>query len=223
MPLSWNEIRNRALAFSREWAEESSEVAEGKTFLDNFFEVFGVNRRRVANFEKKVKIFDGKDGYIDLLWKGVLLVEQKSRGKDLNRAYSQAKDYFPGIGDKELPQYVLVTDFARFRLFDLDEGTDLEIPLEKLHKNVHLFGFMAGYKPTAFREQDPVNVEAAERMGLLHDKLKTTGYAGHVLEIYLVRLLYCLFAEDTGIFEPWQFQELIDQRTSVDGSDLALS
>jgi hypothetical protein len=118
MPLSWNEIKDRALKFSREWAEESSEDGEAKSFLDAFFNVFGVKRRRVATFEQRSKKIDGKDGYIDLLWKGILLVEHKSRGKDLDRAYQQAKDYFPGIKDRDLPRYILVCDFARFRLFD---------------------------------------------------------------------------------------------------------
>jgi hypothetical protein len=48
MPLSWNEIRDRSLAFSREWANECSEDAEAKSFWDGFFNVFGITRRRVA-------------------------------------------------------------------------------------------------------------------------------------------------------------------------------
>jgi hypothetical protein len=78
MPLSWNEIRDRALAFSREWADECSEDAEAKSFWDGFFNVFGSTRRRVASFEAPVKRDTGT-GFIDLLWKGVLLVEHKSR------------------------------------------------------------------------------------------------------------------------------------------------
>src|SRR5262245_26442358 len=113
MPLSWNEIRDRALAFSREWAAESSEDAEAKSFWDQFFNVFGVTRRRLASFEQPVKQPDGHTGYIDLLWKGVILVEHKSRGKDLDRAFKQAKDYFAGLKDRDLPKYVLVSDFAR--------------------------------------------------------------------------------------------------------------
>jgi len=116
MPLSWNEIKDRALRFSREWTDESSEDAEAKSFWDGFFDVFGLSRRRVATFEKRVKKLDGKDGYVDLLWKGVLLIEHKSRGKDLDRAHAQARDYFHGLTDAELPKYLLVSDFARFRL-----------------------------------------------------------------------------------------------------------
>jgi hypothetical protein len=220
MPLSWNEIRARVLVFSREWADESSEDAEGKSFWDGFFNVFGITRRRVASFEKKVKRIDGKDGYIDLLWKGVLLVEQKSRGKDLDRAYAQATDYFPGLKERDLPRYVLVSDFARFRLYDLETGENNEFPLRDLHKNIRWFGFIAGYQPHEIRPQDPANIQAAERMGRLYDRLRESGYKGHPLQVYLVRLLFCLFAEDTGIFEKQQFREFIERRTAEDGSDL---
>ncbi|MGH8183857.1 MAG: type IIL restriction-modification enzyme MmeI, partial [Rhodanobacteraceae bacterium] len=223
MPLSWNEIKDRALRFSREWADESSEDAEAQTFLNAFFNVFGVSRRRVANFERKVKKIDGRDGYIDLLWKGVLLVEQKSRGKNLDRAHHQARDYFHGLTDAELPRYLLVSDFARFRLYDLEGDREpIEFALKDLHKYVRVFGFIAGYQARAFKDEDPVNIEAAERMGKLHDALKAAGYAGHDLEVLLVRLLFCLFAEDTGIFPRAAFYDLIAQRTAADGSDLGL-
>ena len=225
MPLSWNEIRARALTFSNEWSGESSEGAEAKSFWDGFFHIFGVSRRRIASFEKRVKKIDGRDGYIDLLWKGVLLIEHKSRGKDLDRAYRQALDYFPGIKERDLPRYMVVSDFARFRLYDLDADLDKssaehEFALEDLHKNVHRFAFIAGYQTHKIKEQDPVNIKAAELMGKLHDQLRAIGYAGHDLEVYLVRLLFCLFAEDTGIFQRQQFQDYIEQRTFADGSDL---
>src|SRR6185312_16160409 len=81
MALSWKEIKDCALKFSREWADKASEDAEAQSFWNGFFDVFGVSRRRFANFERRVKKIDDKDGYIDLLRKGVLLVEHKSRGR----------------------------------------------------------------------------------------------------------------------------------------------
>ena len=120
MPLSWNEIRDRSLAFTRKWADECFGDAEAKIFWDGFFNVFGITRRRVASFEAPVKKGDGHGGFIDLLWKGVLLVEHKSLGKDLNRAAKQAFDCFPGLKERDLPRYVLFSDFARFRLYDLE-------------------------------------------------------------------------------------------------------
>lgn len=225
MPLSWNEIKSRALAFSREWAHDRSEDAEAKSFWDNFFNVFGVSRRRLASFEEPIKRrADGgrtATGYIDLFWRGVLLVEHKSRGRNLDRAYTQAIDYFPGIPERDLPRYVLVSDFARLRLYDLDAGEHWEFPLADLHKQVRLFGFIAGYQTRAPRPQDPVNLKAAERMGRLHDHLKAAGYAGHPLEVLLVRLLFCLFADDTGLFQPAQaFREWLESDTAADGRDL---
>jgi len=221
MPLSWNEIKTRALAFSKEWQQESAEDAEAKSFWDNYFNVFGISRKRVASFEEPVKKLGDKQGFIDLFWKGVLIVEHKSRGKSLDKAYTQALDYFDGIRERDLPKYVLVSDFARFRLYDLEENEQHEFELKDLHKNVRLFGFIAGYQTHKIQEQDPVNIKAAEQMGKLHDQMKDVGYSGHPLELYLVRLLFCLFAEDTGIFERQQFRDYIEQRTGEDGSDLA--
>lgn len=220
MPLSWNEIRSRALAFSNDWSAAVSESAEAQTFWNGFFDIFGITRRRIASFEKRTKKIDGKDGYIDLLWKGVLLIEHKSRGKDLVRAYEQAIEYFPGLKDKELPRYILVSDFARFRLYDLEENTQHQFALKDLHKHINRFAFIAGYQTHKIKEQDPVNIKAAELMGKLHDQLYAIGYTGHQLEVYLVRLLFCLFAEDTGIFRRQQFQDHLKNRTAEDGSDL---
>ena len=221
MPLSWNDIRDRAQSFAREWKHTASEDAEAKSFLDAFFEVFGVQRRKVASFERRVKKLDQREGYIDLLWKGPLLVEQKSRGKSLDRAYKQAIDYFPGLSDDELPRYILVSDFWRFELHDLDEGQVHTFELKDLPRKVHLFHFIAGYRRHRVRDEDPINQRAANEVGELHDALKVDGYGGHALEIFLVRLLFCLFADHTGIFQPKDlFTDLIEQHTRTDGSDL---
>ncbi len=222
MPLSWNEIKDRSIAFSQEWKDETSERAEAQTFWNNFFSVFGISRRRVASFEQPVKKLDHKQGFIDLLWKGVILVEHKSRGKNLDKATQQAKDYFPNLKEIELPRYILVSDFQRFRLYDLDTDTSTEFELKDFVNYVHLFGFIAGYEKRVYKDEDPVNIKAAELMGQLHDRLKEIGYTGHDLEVYLVRLLFCLFADDTGIFEKGIFWQYIDLNTKADGSDLAM-
>ncbi len=222
MPLSLNEIKKRAVAFSKEWENETSEDAEAKSFWDGFFNVFGIPRRRVATFEESVKKIDDSHGYIDLLWKGKLLIEHKSRGKSLDKAYKQAKDYFPGLKDAELPQYILVCDFQHFRLYDLDTNEHYDFTLNKLVDHIRRFDFISGYTQHRIREQDPINIDAAQMMGKLHDKLKVNGYEGHKLELYLVRLVFCLFADDTGIFEPGIFYDFLD-RTKEDGSDLARS
>ncbi len=221
MPLSWNEIKTRANTFSKEWVAESREDAEAKSFWDAFFNIFGITRRRIASFEEPVKKSDDKGGFIDLLWRGQLLVEHKSRGKSLDKAFTQALDYFPGLKERDLPKYILVSDFSKFRLYNLETNEQIEFPLKDLYQNVKLFGFIAGYQTQIIKPQDPINIKAAERMGKLHDALKGVGYIGHALELYLVRLLFCLFAEDTTIFEKRLLQDYIETKTNEDGSDLA--
>lgn len=220
MALSWNEIKDRALKFSKEWADETKERAEKDSFWNDFFNVFGISRRRVATFEEPVKKLSGNQGFIDLFWKGTLLVEHKSKGKSLDKAFEQATDYFPGLKEHELPKYILVSDFERIKLYDLDERTNYEFHVSELYKHVKRFGFIAGYQKRTFKEEDPVNIKAAELMGKLHDQLEAFGYEGSALEIYLVRLLFILFADDTSIFERNTFKEFIELKTKEDGSDL---
>ncbi|MBE0538709.1 MAG: class I SAM-dependent DNA methyltransferase, partial [Ignavibacterium sp.] len=222
MPLSWNEIKSRAVKFSKEWEDATEESAESQTFLNEFFEVFGISRRRVSTFEKPVKKLDGREGYIDLLWPGKILIEHKSKGRNLEKAKNQAIAYSFGLTEEELPKYILVCDFDRFDLHDLQENTQHEFLLKDLSKNVRLFSFIAGYQKSITKDEDPVNIAAAERVGKLHDKLKAVGYYGHELEVYLVRLVFCLFADDTNIFNKGIFEEYIKIKTSADGNDLGM-
>ncbi len=175
MPLSWNDIRDRDTAFAKEWSKETAERAESQTFWNEFFAIFGISRRRVASFDRPTIKATGTTGFNDLFWKGMLIAEHKSRGADLDKAYHQALDYFRGLKERDLPRWVVVTDFARFRLYDLDTNEKHEFSLSELPKHIKRFGFIAGYQVQAIREQDPVNVDAAERMGVLHDLLKASG------------------------------------------------
>ncbi|HOZ87719.1 MAG TPA: class I SAM-dependent DNA methyltransferase, partial [Bacteroidia bacterium] len=176
MALNWNEIKDRALKFSKEWEGTFNEDADAKSFLDAFFNVFGIDRRRVATFEHRVKKLDDADGYIDLLWKGVILIEMKSRGKNLEKAFEQSKLYIHGLKEHELPKYILVSDFEKFKIFDTEEGKTSEFLLKDLYKHVNLLGYLAGYIKREYKEQDPVNIKAAELMGKLHDRLEEIGY-----------------------------------------------
>lgn len=223
MHLSWNEIRARAARFAEDWKDARYERGESQTFYNEFFEVFGITRRRVASFEEPVRLLGERRGFLDLWWKGVLLVEQKSAGRDLARAKQQALDYFPGLRESELPRYILVCDFQNFELHDLDETRYVRFRLHELPAHIEDFAFILGVQKRTFRDQDPVNIEASELMGQLHDALKASGYTGHDLERILVRLVFCLFADDTGIFDQRDvFSDLIANRTNPDGSDTGL-
>ena len=221
MRLSWNEVRARAAAFAEEWRDATYEKGETQSFYNDFFEIFGVKRRTVARYEEHVKRLDNTHGYIDLFWPGVLIVEQKSAGRDLARAYGQAGEYFDALPERDRPRYILISDFQTFELHDLDEREKAAFPLADLPGHVEAFGFILGVQRRTFRDQDPVNIKAAELVGRLHDALDAAGYRGHDLERFLVRIVFCLFADDTGIFEPRDiFFDFIDTRTSEDGADL---
>jgi hypothetical protein len=242
-PLSWNEINTRAASFAGEWRDKAPaarEEANAVEFELGFLNIFGDEGRKKAEREYKVPL--GKTGttlygempageqkgYIDLLWKRVILIEMKTPGKDLKKAYRQAKEYADALPAKDFPQGILVCDFNTFCYYDFSDGPGLnpvphEFTLAELPKYTKLFGRLAGYdNGIKYEPINPVNIEAAELMGRLYLRFKEIGYAGHQLQLYLVRLLFCLFADDTGIFEPPDiFIKYIVQRTNLDGSDLA--
>lgn len=226
MSLHLNEIKLRASQFVLNWREKAPaarEEADAQTFENEFFSIFGVSRAKIAIFEQKVKLGEGAAGYIDLLWKGYILIEMKSPGKDLDVAYNQAKTYALALPEEDMPKGILISDFVHFEYYNLEKnGEKTSFLLEELEEHIMLFAFLAGYKDIEYKKLDSVNIEAAEKMALLHDALKDAGYAGHALEVYLVRLLFCLFADDTGIFEHDGFIRYILQRTDITGSDLAM-
>ncbi|MFD1039359.1 class I SAM-dependent DNA methyltransferase [Virgibacillus byunsanensis] len=215
----FSEIRSRAFEFSNSWIDESNERAEAQSFWNDFFEVFGISRRKVATFEQPVTL-DKNLGFIDLFWRGKLVVEHKSKGKNLNKAYSQALNYFNGLENDELPQFVLVSDFTKFCLYDLDNSKEYKFSLENLHNNIHLFSFMYGGDTLPTIDEIPVNEDAVKLMVKLYDSLDKNGYTGHNLAVLLIRILYCLFSDDTGIWDKNHFYNYVRKNTNKDGSNL---
>lgn len=234
--LSWNEVRDRAIQFARVHATDRSESAEKQTFWNDFFHVFGLRRASLASFEANVTNIKGNKGAIDLLWKGRLLVEHKSYGEDLSLAKTQAFTYIEDLtrADRwdEIPRFVLVSDFANFTLYDLEPEEQRELPLfagrkvephhftlKEFPRHIRAFAFMLGQTRVRLDPEDPANEKAYKRMCDLHDALKAGGFAGHDLERLLVRILFCLFAEDTAIFAPDAFTQFLRIQTREDGSD----
>ena len=218
MRLSWNEVKARAAAFAKKWRDAEYEKGETHSFYDDFFRIFGV-----ARYEEHVQKLDDRSGFIDLFWPSKLIVEQKSAGRDLNKAYGQAGEYFDALPEKERPRYILVSDFQTFELHDLGERAVTRFNLQDFRDHVESFGFILDVERRVFRDQDPANVEAAELVGRVHDALAAAGYSGRDLERFLVRLVFCLFADDTGIFEPRDILfDLLESRTSQDGADFGL-
>lgn len=226
-PLSWDQIRANAAAFVHEWAGESYERGESQSFWTELFAVYGIRRRKVAQFEARARKADGGGGFIDVFWPGMLIAEQKSLGKDLQDAEDQALKYLAGVPDAEQPRYVITCDFETFRLRDLeapagDTDAVVEFPLEQLPVEAERFGFIAGYQKRQFgsAEQAAASVKAAQLMADLYVELEGSGYDEHEASVFLVRTLFALFADDSGLWERDLFLEFIQTRTAEDGSDL---
>ncbi len=235
--LSWSEVRERAIRFSRDWSGATSERADKQTFYNEFFDVFGIRRASVASFEANVRNLHGHTSAIDLLWRGRLLVEHKSFGEDLDAAETQAFTYIEDLTregrSEEIPRFMLVSDFARFVLYDLEPEEQRDLPLfagrpssrvsftlDEFPRVTRSFAFMLGQTRVRLDPEDPANEKAYARMCELHDAFKAGGFTGHELERLLVRILFCLFAEDTNIFEPESFTQFIRGQTREDASDL---
>lgn len=235
--LNWNEVKARAIRFSREWSNATSERADKQTFYNEFFDVFGIRRASVASFEANVRNLQGNTSAIDLLWRGKLIVEHKSRGESLEQAETQAFTYIEDLTREgrfdEVPRFVMVSDFASIVLYDLEPEEQrnlplfagrplsrVEFPLTDFPRHIRAFAFILGQTRVRLDPEDPANEIAYGRMCELHDALKAGGFGGHELERLLVRILFCVFAEDTGIFEPESFTNFIRQQTREDGSDI---
>jgi len=218
--LTLNDIRDRAREFSAKWKGEKREEAEKQTFWNELFEVFGVTRRRYAVYEVPVSLREGKRGKVDVFWPGTLLAEHKSAGHDLTAAFEQARDYFHGIAEKDLPKLVVVSDFARFRVYFTNGGKPVEFPLSKLRENISAFNVLTGHTTPHYDEAPDVNVKAAKVMAKLHESLLTNGYSGHPLAVLMVRLMFCFFADKTGIFDRDLFRQIIELKTAEDGRDV---
>jgi len=227
--LSWNAIRTRAARFAKDWADAGYEKGQTQQFYRDFFHLFGTDPRRLIQFEYAVKKLNKQYGFIDLFWPGMLLVEQKSVGRDLTQAKQQAFTYFEGLKPEELPRYVLVSDFQRFELLDLQqldesgEPTVTIFKLAELPKFVEAFAFIRGDIEVFAHEQKAVNITASEHMGKLHRLLYQGDYQGEDLQILLTRLVFCLFADSSYIFdEDGQplFTQLIKNRSAEGGRDL---
>ncbi|KAF5040752.1 hypothetical protein DSECCO2_530150 [anaerobic digester metagenome] len=221
--LTWSEIESRAVAFQKRWKKHNGdEKQSGQTFEKDFMNVFGIEWRDGLH-EHPVYLKDGTTGYIDYFIPGKILIEMKSKGQSLAKAYTQAMSYVHALKPEEIPVLVMCCDFDKIEVYNLKKDHPYKpFKVSQLKQHVRIFGILAGYGLTDEEKTEiEVNTDASYKMAKLHDALKEKGYEGHSLELYLVRLLFCLFAEDTGVFEKEAFEKYIEG-SSPDGSDLSM-
>lgn len=221
MRLDWNEVRARAATFSERWRDAKRESADKHSFWNEFFACLGVDAKTAVTYEQRVaNLPANRQGFIDVFIPGKLIIEHKSAGLDLRRANDQALDYFDWLPEAQRPRYILTCDFQRWHLHDLEEDRQWRFTLPELKKHITAFAFIPGVEVRQFKNQKPVNPKATELLTKLHRQLEEDGYSGHELQLLLVRLLFILFADDTGIWPKNQLLLDLQERTQPDGSDL---
>ncbi len=213
-----NEIRSRLSAFAKEWKAASREAADAKLFWARFYECYGIRPESATIYEKEVTKINGLHGYIDSFIPGKLIVEHKSRGKSLEAAFDQASEYFLALPEAQRPRYIITSDFARFQLTDLVSKKTHECTLAQLPRRVDWFAFLVGDEEEIV-EESMIDRRAAYQVSKLHQALLAAKFTGHDLEIFMTRLLFCFFADDTGIFGANGIFSRLLAQTREDGKD----
>lgn len=217
MRLTLLQMQERAKEFKEDFKEASDERSEAQEYWIEFFKIFGIEKRRTKiTFEYAVNKIDGNTGFVDCFWPSLLIIEHKSLGKNLDMAYEQLLDYTWSLSASQTPRYVIVSDFQRIRLIDFEEKTKTEFHLSELDEHIPDFHFIYEKSDIKREPQKELKIKASKIMAKLHDALKENNYPEEDLEQFLTRLLFCLYAEDTGIFNKFQFRDYIFGRTNDD-------
>lgn len=217
----------KARLFADRYKDAVSEKQLAQSFWRDFFhDVFGITDLLATgiSFEFPIRISEtATTNYIDCLWARTLLIEHKSRGVSLDDAELQARRYLKALPAHLRPPYVVVSDYARIRIVDVLGGDQYEFPLEHLPQELHRFTTIFGGELSASRKpQVEADKHAVELMTRLYKAFNDEGYDGHDLSVFLIRLLFLNFGDDTGM---WQkqgrglFAELV-QASPEDGFGL---
>lgn len=223
--LSLQYIRRMAGEFAHRWKGTTQENANTQVFWTEFMAIFGVDSKRVVLFERHAqRLTTGQRGRIDVFWPGEMLIEQKSFGKNLTKAADQAFDYLDGLNELELPKLVVVSDFENFEVHDISASPIriTKFSLKQLPQRIGLFTWMAGYtrRSSVVESETEANKKAIKKMAALYDALTNDNFSDHHTSVFLSRILFLLFGEDTGLIERGLFAQLVKDRSKPDGSDL---
>ena len=220
--ISKREIRAKATSFAKSFSGAKSETAEKQTFWNEFFAIFGISTRSVGAYEVLAKrLSTGGRGFIDFLYPGELAIEHKSAGEDLDKAMDQLVDYLDFLQDAAMPRLLVACDFQNFYWKDLSSRSEGRFTLSELPKHLELFWWLAGHRSVGIdQDEEAANLVATGYMAKLHDAVLASGYSPHALREWLTRILFCLFADDTQIWDRNGFTNFVFLNTREDGSDL---
>lgn len=216
--------QNAAAAFAERWKGVTEEKQYADSFWSDFFRTLcGVEDEIVAGIERQKRVkssISGNQEYIDVYWKNVALIEHKSAGLNLDKAELQARGYWLSLPPGYRPKTIIISDFRTFRLIDVALNRTHEFPLSKLPENIHRFeAIISGNRTRISQEEITVDQEAARLMANLYLESESHGFEGHETSVFLIRILFLLFGDDTGMWAKNTFLKLV-MGTKDDGSDV---
>ena len=217
-----------AAAFAERWKGRGYEKGDSQVFWTELLtEVFGVeNPSTIIRYEEQVKVDNTNfiDGHIPST---KVLIEQKSIDKDLRKGikqsdgsllnpFQQAKRYAAELPYSERPRWIVTCNFAEFLVYDMEQpnGEPQQIRLENLGKEYYRLQFLVDAKSDHLSKEMEVSIEAGKIVGRIYEALLTqyddsSSEALRWLNILCVRIVFCLYAEDAGIFSRDQFHDFL--------------
>jgi hypothetical protein len=216
--------RHAAAAFVQRWKNTTDELQYAQSFWADFFRTLcGIEDEKLAGIEYQKRVkgdVSGNQEYIDVYWKNVVLIEHKSAGKNLDKAELQARGYLRSLPPGYRPKTIIVSDFVVLRIIDVALNRTHEFPIIQLPENIHRFeAIISGNRTRISQEEITVDQEAARLMANLYLELEGHGFEGHETSVFLIRILFLLFGDDTGMWQKNTFLKLV-MATKEDGSDV---
>lgn len=191
-------------------------------FIFSFLDAYGFPKSTITRLRKEGDSRNvAENGDIGL--RKQLYFRAVDQGADLNAQLDTLCE--SSVVARNDIRFVLVTDFKNLLAVDLKADERLDIEIQELDKNYAFFLPLAGYEKAVMYSEHPADLKASEKMGQLFDLIRernelTNSEDIHALNVFLTRLLFCFYAEDTGIFEEGQFSYALESYTKEDGSDL---
>jgi hypothetical protein len=225
-----DQLMKRAYKFVKYWqprveAGHIGEKGNAIPFMSDFYDVFGISKSLYGqSFEKIVKI-DGRTKYADSLLPHVVVIEMESQGVQLLNnpgvGYDQAFQYAYNAG-ADSPKFIIACDFENFYISEPDKQLTWETDLQHFVDNLDMFGFLLGYEQREQQAQAIVNAKAAESISEIYRHVVEVGVPARAASLLMTRIVFCFFADDTGIFDKDSFKNYLVTQTAEDGSDTLL-
>lgn len=221
--------RHAAAQFAEKWAAVTNEKSSAQSYWRDFYHnVLNISDLQEAGVEFEYRVrshINGQMRWIDCFHPGVVLIEHKSAGKDLDRAEEQAREYLQSLKAELRPPVIILSDFARWRIVDVLAGKSVEFPVQDLPKHLdrieHIF---SNQTVDVAAVQLEVDRKATSLMTDLYKELARNGYDGHAANVLLGRLLFLMYGDDTGMF-PTHGEGLFHsyiQDSAEDGFDVGM-